>query len=61
MVSKKTGINPIVSEFTNPGGLIGGGIGAKIGNTIIKKGIPGIPGITTDAPELGFHALNKNH
>lgn len=58
MVSKKTGLNPIVSEFTNPGGLIGGGIGAKTGSTIIKKGIPGI---TKDAPELGFHALNKNH
>ena len=58
MVSKKTGLNPIVSEFTNPGGLIGGGIGAKTGNAIIKKGIPGI---TIDAPELGFHALNKNH
>lgn len=33
IVSKKTGLNPIVSEFTNPGALIGGFIGAPIGKT----------------------------
>lgn len=39
MVSKKTGLNPTVSEFTNPGGLIGGGLGTQT-KKIIQKILP---------------------
>lgn len=43
MVSKKTSIPPIVSEFTNPGALVGGFIGASIrktaGSLVNKKAI----------------------
>jgi len=37
------------------GALIGGGLKG------IGLGVQNIPGIGKDAPELGFHALNKNH
>jgi len=29
-------MNPLLSEFTNPGGIIGGGLGTKAGSLIPK-------------------------
>ena len=65
-------VSPIDAAVLGVGALASGGVGlfgnmAEVFNPlpISFKGmgnkLKNIPGITADAPELGFHALNSNH